>query len=67
MVCGMKMAFTVYSHMFHVHCARALYNVVYLFLVTDDNHDEVNKSNQKFLIIGMNHEGDLKKHVVVTG
>ena len=33
---GMKMAFTVYLHMFCVHCARAVYNVVHLFLVLYD-------------------------------
>ena len=32
-VYGIKMAFTVYSHMFHVHRAQAAYNVVHLFLV----------------------------------
>ena len=32
-VYGMKMAFTVYSHMFRVRHARAVYNVVHLFLV----------------------------------
>ena len=30
---GMKMAFTVYLHMICVHRARAVYNVVHLFLV----------------------------------
>ena len=29
----MKMAFTVYSHMFHMLRAQAVYNVVHLFLV----------------------------------
>ena len=29
----MKMAFTVYSHKFHMHCAQAVYNIVHLFLV----------------------------------
>ena len=32
-VYGMKMAFTVYPHMFCVCCAWAVYNVVHLFLV----------------------------------
>ena len=32
-VYGMKMAFTVYSHMFHVCHAQAAYNIVHLFLV----------------------------------
>ena len=32
-VYGMKMAFTVYSHIFRVLRARAVYNVVHLFLV----------------------------------
>ena len=32
-VYSMKMVFTVYSHMFHVHHARASYNVVHIFLV----------------------------------
>ena len=32
-VYGMKMAFTVYSHMFRVYCAQAAYNIVHLFLV----------------------------------
>ena len=35
-VYGMKMAFTVYSHMFCVHRAWAVYNVVHLFLVLYD-------------------------------
>ena len=30
---GMKMAFSVYSHMFHMFRAWAAYNVVHLFLV----------------------------------
>ena len=29
----MKIAFTVYSHMFCVLCAQAVYNIVHLFLV----------------------------------
>ena len=29
----MKMAFTVYSHMFCMHRAQAVYNIVHLFLV----------------------------------
>ena len=33
MVYGMKMAFTVYLHMFHICHARAAYNIVHLFLV----------------------------------
>ena len=37
-VYGMKMAFTVYSHMFRVRRARAAYNVVHLFLVLDKNN-----------------------------
>ena len=32
-VYSMKMAFTVYSHMFYVHHAWAAYNIVHLFLV----------------------------------
>ena len=32
-VYGMKMAFTMYSHMFFMHHAQAVYNVVHLFLV----------------------------------
>ena len=32
-VYGMKMVFIVYSHMFYVHRAQAVYNVVHLFLV----------------------------------
>ena len=32
-VYGMKMAFTVYSHMFHVCHAQAAYNVVHLLIV----------------------------------
>ena len=35
-VYGMKMAFTVYLHMFHMHHTQAAYNVVHLFLVTED-------------------------------
>ena len=30
---GMKMAFTVYLHIFRVRRARAAYNIVHLFLV----------------------------------
>ena len=32
-VYGMKMAFTVYSHMIHMHHTQAVYNVVHLFFV----------------------------------
>ena len=35
-VYGMKMAFTVYLHMFCVRHAQAVYNVVHLFLVLYD-------------------------------
>ena len=37
-VYGMKMAFKVYSHMFHVHHARAVYNVLHVFLVSLKNY-----------------------------
>ena len=35
MVYGMKMAFTVYSLIFHVCHAQAVYNVVHIFLILD--------------------------------
>ena len=35
-VYGMKMAFTVYLHMFCVHHTRAVYNIVHLFLVVGE-------------------------------